>query len=48
MEQVKTSFNKHLKNTKRYSIELLRTEMTPDPSTEIENTSNKASILCGH
>ena len=38
--------NKHLKNTKLYSIEFLRTEMTSDPQTEIETTSRQASILC--
>ena len=38
--------SKPLKNTKLYCIEFLRTEMTSDPQTEIENTSRKGSILC--
>ena len=37
---------KYLKNTKMYYVEFLRTEMTSDPSTEIENATRKASILC--
>ena len=34
---------KHLKNTKLYSIEFLRTEMTADPQTITENTRLTAS-----
>ena len=32
MEQVDETLNKHLKNTKLYPIEFLRTEMTSDLS----------------
>ena len=41
-----SDYIKHLKNTKPDSIEFLRTEMTSDPQTEMENTNRKASILC--
>ena len=35
------ALTKHLKNTKLNAIEFLRTEVTSDPQTEIENTSRK-------
>ena len=36
---------KHLINTKLYSIEFLRTEMTSDPQTITENTRLTARII---
>ena len=37
--------HQYLKNTKLYSIEYLRTEMTPDPQTITENTRLTVRIL---